>query len=444
MALLVLLFLLPMGVHGSLGGVENSTVSPGDGPTPARNAPGLGNFSGGYELAGVRSFVAEQQAELRIVGGQEAWAHSWPWQVLLRFAGMPACGGTILSQFWVVSVAHCFKRFHRASFWTALAGKHNLDDPDEKGQQVVGVAAIVSHHRYNSGSKEFDVALLRLERALTFGSSVRPIHVWTTPLPTWEKCAVTGWGSTQENGPRVSRLQEVNVTVLTSDLCRRYYKRRIRARMFCAGQEEGGVDACQGDSGGPLSCYADGRFYLLGVVSWGVGCGQDRKPGVYTQLGPYAHWIADVIENQELGYADKPGEEDRCGKRRESNCRNPSAPAGLRVGEDGWVSVENVTEACPGAWPWQVSLQAYGLHYCSGVLLGRRWVLAARHCRVRAGEDVAVLGAHDMGLSLAQIVPVERVLEAPQEDGFPPKDDLALLHLAFPARLGSPSTQCVL
>lgn len=47
------------------------------------------------------------------------------------------------------------------------------------------------------------------------------------------------------DGPRATRLQEVNVTVMTLDLCQSYYKSRIRTRMFCAGQEAGGVDACQ-------------------------------------------------------------------------------------------------------------------------------------------------------------------------------------------------------
>ncbi|XP_051911029.1 ovochymase-1 isoform X1 [Hippocampus zosterae] len=420
-----------------------------------------GNFAGRYELAGVRSFAAHQKAATRIIGGQEAWAHSWPWQVSLRLATMPACGGAVLAPLWVVSAAHCFKRYNKASFWTVLAGKHDLDDPDEEGQQVLPIAlrhiaaaafafykradsaqvadvsAIVSHHRYRPGSKEFDVALLRLERALAFDRFVRPIRVWMAPLPTREKCTVTGWGATRENGPRVSRLQEVNVTVMTLDLCQSYYKSRIRTRMFCAGREAGGVDACQGDSGGPLSCYDGGRYGLAGVVSWGVGCGWARKPGVYTKLQEHAAWIADVIENQDVAYDLEPSEEQRCGRRGEAVCRNLPGPAGLRVPPAGPARAENLTEACPGAWPWQVSLQANGVHYCSAVLIRRRWVLAARHCAVSAGEDVAVLGGHDLGLSLSQSVPVDRVFDPPQEDGFPPKNDLSLLRLAVPARLGA-------
>lgn len=62
------------------------------------------------DLSGVRSFLPEQEMEVRIIGGQEAWAHSWPWQVSLQFATMPACGGAIIGPLWVVSAAHCFKR----------------------------------------------------------------------------------------------------------------------------------------------------------------------------------------------------------------------------------------------------------------------------------------------------------------------------------------------
>lgn len=62
------------------------------------------------ELAGVRAFPPEQEMESRIIGGQEAWAHSWPWQVSLQFSSMPTCGGAVIAAEWVVSAAHCFSR----------------------------------------------------------------------------------------------------------------------------------------------------------------------------------------------------------------------------------------------------------------------------------------------------------------------------------------------
>ncbi|KAM7378638.1 hypothetical protein PAMA_013514 [Pampus argenteus] len=305
---------------------------------------------------------------------------------------MPACGGAVLSPLWVISAAHCFKRHNKAAFWTVLAGRHDLDNPHEAGQQLVGVSLIISHHGYNARTKESDMALLKLQQPLVFNQFVRPIDVWMSPLPLFRRCTITGWGSTRENGPRVNRLQEVNVTVLPRDVCNQYYVGRIRPSMFCAGKDSGGADACQGDSGGPLSCFTGSRYELA---------------------------------------------EDKCGKQQSFSCKHIPGLAGLSASQDGEVSVDNVTESCPFLWPWQVSLQSNGRHYCSGALIHRRWVIAARHCNVRAREDVVVLGVHDLQFSSSQSVQVDKVYSLPQDNGFPPTCDVVLLRLSDPARLNS-------
>uniref|UniRef100_A0A3Q2DWU4 Peptidase S1 domain-containing protein n=1 Tax=Cyprinodon variegatus TaxID=28743 RepID=A0A3Q2DWU4_CYPVA len=201
--------------------------------------------------------------ETRIIGGQEAWAHSWPWQVSLQFSSMPACGGAIIGPQWVISAAHCFKRSE---------------------VELVGISRIISHQEYDTKTKESDIALLKLEHPLVFNEFVRPIDIWMSPLPETMKCTITGWGSTRESLFRVDLLQEVNVSLLALDDCNEYYKGRVHSSMFCAGKDEGGVDACQGDSGGPLSCFNGTRHELAGLVSWGVGCGRAKKPGVYTKV----------------------------------------------------------------------------------------------------------------------------------------------------------------
>ncbi|XP_051811212.1 ovochymase-1 isoform X2 [Acanthochromis polyacanthus] len=395
-------------------------------------------FSGLFgfgDLAGVRSFVPEQQVETRIIGGQEAWSHSWPWQVSLRFASMPACGGAVIGPTWVLSAAHCFKRFNKASFWTVLAGKHDLDNPHEAHQQLVGVSVIFSHHGYNPRTKDLDVALLKLQQPLEFGLFVRPIDVWMSALPLLGRCTVTGWGSTRENGPRVNRLQEVNVTILPSEECNRYYSGRIRNSMFCAGKDEGGVDACQGDSGGPLSCFNGSRYELVGLVSWGVGCGRARRPGVYTKVQLHTDWIRDLMSQDKVHEDEMTAEEDRCGKQQSSRC-DPGL-AGLSVSHDGVLCVGNVSESCPFTWPWMVSLQSEGRHVCSGALIHRRWVLTAKHCGIRAKKGVVVLGVHDLRFLSTQTLLVDEVFEPPQDSSFPPKADLSLLRLHQDARFGS-------
>uniref|UniRef100_UPI0037E90D7C ovochymase-1 n=1 Tax=Semicossyphus pulcher TaxID=241346 RepID=UPI0037E90D7C len=432
--LFVSLFTLSIGVNqiqDQLNVTQNETLQ--DNQT-------FSELFGFSDLSGVRVFRPEQEMETRIIGGQEAWAHSWPWQVSLCFASMPACGGAVIGPLWIISAAHCFKRYNKASFWTVLAGKHDLDNPHEPGQQLVSVSMIISHHGYNFRTKESDVALLKLQQPLVFNQFVRPINVWLTSPPPDRKCTITGWGSTRENGPRVHRLQEVNVTILHPGVCNQYYLGRMRPSMFCAGKTGGGADACQGDSGGPLSCFTGSRYELAGLVSWGVGCGRARRPGVYTNIQQHTEWISNILSDPNILYADDvTAEEDRCGKQQSSSCRKAPGLAGLSVSQNGLASVpvENVSESCPFSWPWQVSLQAAGRHYCSGTLIHRRWVLTAKHCNVRAKEDVVVLGVHDLRFSSSQTVPVDEVFNLPEDGSFPPKSDLSLLRLSTPARFSS-------
>ncbi|KAJ8363226.1 hypothetical protein SKAU_G00120570 [Synaphobranchus kaupii] len=89
-------------------------------------------------------------------------------------------------------------------------------------------------------------------------------------------------------------LQKVGVPLISEDVCNRSYGYKITPRMLCAGFHDGGKDACQGDSGGPLVCQeASGRWFLAGVVSWGIGCGRPNYYGVYTRITKLTGWIEE-------------------------------------------------------------------------------------------------------------------------------------------------------
>ncbi|KAI5093953.1 ovochymase-1 precursor, partial [Silurus meridionalis] len=375
-------------------------------------------------IAGVRTFTNVEEGEARVVGGREAWPHSWPWQVLLTFANIPACGGAVLDQYWIVSAAHCFRRYSQESYWAAKVGKHDLTNDTESCQQTAKVAKIITHVNYNSVTKENDIALLKLQTPLMFDECVRPIPVWSGDSALVNKCTVTGWGFTSESGPRADRLQEANVTILDSNSCIKLYGGLIYSSMVCAGEMAGGVDACQGDSGGPLSCFTGTRYEVAGLVSWGVGCARALKPGVYTRVTLYIQWINSTMDVK------------NCGKAEVEPCKLDHGYVGLKSSASGEMRLVNVTEACPHSWPWQVSLQSEGTHYCSGTLIDERWVLTARHCRAEAGDMVA-LGAHDLDSMEIQQVPIKEVYSQPYDGSFPPLHDLALIYLSVPAPLGS-------
>ncbi|XP_036419103.1 transmembrane protease serine 13-like isoform X2 [Colossoma macropomum] len=91
-----------------------------------------------------------------------------------------------------------------------------------------------------------------------------------------------------------SDLMEVSVDIIERTKCNSQdvHNGSILQSMLCAGDLKGGRDACTGDSGGPLVCEAqNGLWYLAGIVSWGVKCGEPNKPGVYTNVASFSKWI---------------------------------------------------------------------------------------------------------------------------------------------------------
>lgn len=66
---------------------------------------------------------------------------------------------------------------------------------------------------------------------------------------------------------------------------------RITTRMICAGYANGKHDACIGDSGGPLVLENE----LVGIVSWGIGCAQVGRYGVYTYVPSIIKWLEESI-----------------------------------------------------------------------------------------------------------------------------------------------------
>uniref|UniRef100_A0A8C8RV17 Ovochymase-1 n=1 Tax=Pelusios castaneus TaxID=367368 RepID=A0A8C8RV17_9SAUR len=250
----------------------------------------------------------------RIVGGEEACPHCWPWQAGLQLLGDHQCGGVVISPTWVLTAAHCVQSTNQPLHWTVIVGDHDRT-LKESTEQVRRVKTILVHPDFDIVSYDSDIALIHLDGHLEYNTVVRPICLpnTTEPLSSSVLCTMTGWGSTREaDGSLASRLQQTQVPVLENEVCEEnYYFNHpggITARMICAGfAVSGGQDSCQGDSGGPLVCHNEKEpFILYGIISWGVGCARPKKPGVYTRVRVFLDWIKSTIRGKYGLASNKP------------------------------------------------------------------------------------------------------------------------------------------
>lgn len=115
-------------------------------------------------------------------------------------------------------------------------------------------------------------------------------------IPAWTVATISGYGDTREGGTGSSVLLAADITVMPNQNCARTYPEFRNDMMMCAGRVQGGTDSCQGDSGGPLIVRTAGKTVLVGIVSFGDGCGRKGSPGVYTRVSHYYNWLVSKMK----------------------------------------------------------------------------------------------------------------------------------------------------
>ncbi|XP_074524020.1 uncharacterized protein LOC141788831 [Halichoeres trimaculatus] len=230
-------------------------------------------------------FVLNRADSTRIVGGRDASPHSRPYMASLQIRGQHFCGGALVKEDFVLTAAHCL--LNRPV--TVVVGIDTLSG-NESTKQEFRVVRSIPHPNYDG--HENDIMLLKLSGNASLTDAVQLIPPKRGRLG---ECTTAGWGDIGDNNTLATRLQEVNVTLLTLRTCRRRWGNvPITRSMVCGTGDHVQQGFCSGDSGGPLVCEGA----AAGVVSFsGRRCGDPATPDVYTRVSSFRGWIRNVLRN---------------------------------------------------------------------------------------------------------------------------------------------------
>ncbi|CAF0787824.1 unnamed protein product [Adineta steineri] len=234
----------------------------------------------------------------RIVNGENAGRNTLSWTVSLRIREDGAsyrCGGTIIDEFYVMTAAHCVDTIRNPSDISVYAGSLDVYDGVLRSASEIHL-----HPSYDKPRHRNDIALLKLDRALDLSSSnLAKICLPSAAATSGEypvagaSLLTAGWGTKWSDGPTSTTLEQVTIQAVGAQTT--YCQNIIKdpTVQLCAGtMPGGGKDTCQGDSGGPLMMFNSNQTWeLIGVLSYGRGCGLPDYPGVYTRVTSYLEWV---------------------------------------------------------------------------------------------------------------------------------------------------------
>ncbi|XP_034478333.1 trypsin eta-like [Drosophila innubila] len=248
-------------------------------------------------LAACAWFV-EAQPAARIINGSKVDIARHPYCVSLRYrrsnesAYLHECAGVIYSERAVVTAAQCLAGLTEG---TKLLVVGNANKRNGTDGLVYPVSNWTYHPKFSYYTADYDIGIVILETAFDLSNfGMRTIGLRPERPATGRDALVVGWGYREEWGPSSPHLEQAYVPIVSSEQCNNIYgKGEVTERMICAGDvAQGGRDACQGDTGGPLIIDEQ----LVGLVSWGRGCGRPGYPTVYTYVPSLKSWIDDTLK----------------------------------------------------------------------------------------------------------------------------------------------------
>ncbi|KAM5326494.1 vitamin K-dependent protein C isoform 3-T5 [Glossophaga mutica] len=243
------------------------------------------------------------QVDPRLINGKLTLQGDSPWQaILLDSKKKLACGAVLIHTSWVLTAAHCMENSQKL---IVRLGEYDLRRR-EKWEVDLDIKEVFMHPNYSRTTTDNDIALLHLSRPAPLSQTIVPICLPDSGLSEREltkvgqETVVTGWGYRSETKRNITFvLSFIKIPVVPHNECIQVMHNIVSENMLCAGILGDPQDACEGDSGGPMVVSFHGTWFLVGLVSWGEGCGRLHNYGVYTKVSRYLDWIYSHIRAKE-------------------------------------------------------------------------------------------------------------------------------------------------
>ncbi|KAI9297752.1 trypsin-like serine protease [Neoconidiobolus thromboides FSU 785] len=238
----------------------------------------------------------------RVVGGYEVKPQfKYTFMISIQYKSKQSCGGTIISYNKILTAAHC--TFDDIKDFKVHLHRHDLSKSiSDEGASIYNVTNRLNHPKFKSAAEGYDISIWTINKEDDKTNTIvyPKLDPGELSVKTGLKLFAIGWGRTVEKGDPSNTLLEVQLPIVDFNKCKNNYKSQglnldINTQL-CAGYfEDMQMDTCQGDSGGPLFIKIEQVYYIVGIVSYGIGCASPDLPGIYSRVSFLSTFIQENI-----------------------------------------------------------------------------------------------------------------------------------------------------
>ncbi|XP_065208552.1 serine protease persephone-like [Planococcus citri] len=229
------------------------------------------------------------------------------------------CGGSLISEYFVLSAAHCVSKVGDLVVPVKLGSVITAVFLNDSTGELFSARDIFIHPTYVSsgGNPWYDIMLLKLNRKVEFNLNMRPICLNSIfNADNYSSVIVAGWGLTEIS--KTSNAKHLQYAELRTDgeiiktRCAQWYsKSRVppsgQRLLMCAGSPTTIKTPNYGDSGGPtmipLNDKCSNVYEQIAIIT---GIDNNTEVGNIAQLSfhlvlePFIYWIASTVWEDEF------------------------------------------------------------------------------------------------------------------------------------------------